>query len=77
MTNGGLFDENGHVEAAEEKPPREGPIRVLVVDDQPVFTEMLRVVLDMEPDIKVEFTEADFESNRDPQLDKAVEVLSQ
>jgi DNA-binding NarL/FixJ family response regulator len=53
MTNGGLFDENGHVEAAEEKPPREGPIRVLVVDDQPVFTEMLRVVLDMEPDIKV------------------------
>lgn len=37
----------------EEKPQREGPIRVLVVDDQPVFTEMLRVVLDMQPDIKV------------------------
>jgi DNA-binding NarL/FixJ family response regulator len=30
-----------------------GPIRVLVVDDQPVFTEMLRVVLSMEPDIEV------------------------
>lgn len=40
-------------EAAEEKPPREGPIRVLVVDDQPVFTEMLRVVLDMQDDIEV------------------------
>ncbi len=26
---------------------------MLVVDDQPVFTEMLRVVLDMQPDIKV------------------------
>lgn len=32
---------------------RTGPIRVLVVDDQPVFTEMLRVVLDMQTDIKV------------------------
>ena len=32
---------------------REGPIRVMVVDDQPVFTEMLRVVLDMQPDIEV------------------------
>lgn len=31
----------------------------------------------LEPDIKVEYTEADFEANRDPQLDKAVEVLSQ
>lgn len=40
-------------EMADEKPPREGPIRVLVVDDQPVFTEMLRVVLDMQDDIKV------------------------
>lgn len=40
-------------DAAEEKPPREGPIRVLVVDDQPVFTEMLRVVLDMQDDIQV------------------------
>lgn len=37
----------------EEKRQREGPIRVLVVDDQPVFTEMLRVVLDMQEDIKV------------------------
>ncbi|HEX9988041.1 MAG TPA: response regulator transcription factor [Chloroflexia bacterium] len=34
-------------------PKRDGPIRVLVVDDQPVFTEMLRVVLDMQDDIKV------------------------
>lgn len=40
-------------ESADENPPREGPIRVLVVDDQPVFTEMLRVVLDMQDDIKV------------------------
>jgi DNA-binding NarL/FixJ family response regulator len=40
-------------EIIDEKPPREGPIRVVVVDDQPVFTEMLRVVLDMQPDIKV------------------------
>ncbi|MDQ6693970.1 MAG: response regulator transcription factor [Chloroflexota bacterium] len=40
-------------EISEENPPREGPIRVLVVDDQPVFTEMLRFVLDSEPDIKV------------------------
>lgn len=38
---------------AEGKPHRDGPIRVLVVDDQPVFTEMLRVVLDMQPDIQV------------------------
>jgi DNA-binding NarL/FixJ family response regulator len=53
MTNGSQYDENGHLEATEEKPPREGPIRVVVVDDQPVFTEMLRVVLDMQTDIKV------------------------
>jgi DNA-binding NarL/FixJ family response regulator len=39
-------------ESVEEK-QRDGPIRVLVIDDQPVFTEMLRVVLDMQPDIKV------------------------
>lgn len=42
-----------NADGAEEKPSREGPIRVLVVDDQPVFTEMLQVVLDMEPDIQV------------------------
>jgi len=46
-------DITGELEIIEEKPPREGPIRVLVVDDQPVFTEMLRVVLDMQEDIKV------------------------
>ena len=48
LTNG----EESPAEAVEEK-EREGAIRVLVVDDQPVFTEMLRVVLDMQPDIKV------------------------
>jgi DNA-binding NarL/FixJ family response regulator len=54
MTNLAEWDEpveeivDGEPEAAHE-----GPIRVLVVDDQPVFTEMLRVVLDMQPDIKV------------------------
>src|SRR4029453_833879 len=46
-------DITGELEIIDEKPPREGPIRVLVVDDQPVFTEMLRVVLDMQEDIKV------------------------
>jgi carboxyl-terminal processing protease len=30
----------------------------------------------LEPDIKVELTEEDFELNRDPQMDKAVEILS-
>ena len=40
-------------EVIDEAPQREGPIRVLVVDDQPVFTEMLRVVLDMQDDIKI------------------------
>lgn len=47
---------NGHeaeTDSAEEVKQREGPIRVMVVDDQPVFTEMLRVVLDMQPDIEV------------------------
>jgi DNA-binding NarL/FixJ family response regulator len=46
---------NDHIQpdTIDEKPPREGPIRVVVVDDQPVFTEMLRMVLDMQDDIKV------------------------
>jgi DNA-binding NarL/FixJ family response regulator len=35
------------------EPVREGPIRVLVVDDQYAFTDMLRVVLDLESDINV------------------------
>jgi DNA-binding NarL/FixJ family response regulator len=39
---------HNHVE-----PAREGPIRVLVVDDQYAFTDMLRVVLDLESDINV------------------------
>jgi DNA-binding NarL/FixJ family response regulator len=47
------FDITGESEVGEEKPQREGPITVLVVDDQPVFTEMLQVVLDMQDDIKV------------------------
>jgi DNA-binding NarL/FixJ family response regulator len=46
-------DITGEFEILDEKPPREGPISVLVVDDQPVFTEMLRLVLDMQEDIKV------------------------
>jgi len=29
----------------------------------------------LEPDIKVEMTEEDFEENRDPQLDKAIEII--
>lgn len=31
----------------------------------------------LEPDIKVEITEEDYEENRDPQLDKAIEVIDQ
>src|SRR2546425_12983022 len=32
---------------------RDEPIQVLVVDDQYVFTDMLRLVLDLQPDINV------------------------
>src|SRR5688500_9769030 len=52
MSNSQKFQETDP-EQAEEPVRREGPIRVMVVDDQPVFTEMLRVVLDMQPDIEV------------------------
>ena len=54
MTNLAEWDEPVE-EIVDDEPevPHEGPIRVLVVDDQPVFTEMLRVVLDMQPDIEV------------------------
>jgi DNA-binding NarL/FixJ family response regulator len=54
MTNLAEWDEPVE-EIVDDEPEaaHEGPIRVLVVDDQPVFTEMLRVVLDMQPDIKV------------------------
>jgi two-component system NarL family response regulator len=45
--------EEPQAEAEEQERPQGQPIRVLVVDDQPVFTEMLRVVLDMQPDIEV------------------------
>jgi DNA-binding NarL/FixJ family response regulator len=48
-----MINDHTPSEIIEEKPPREGPIRVVVVDDQPVFTEMLRMVLDMQEDIKV------------------------
>lgn len=41
------------VDEVAEEGRGDRPIRVLVVDDQPVFTEMLRVVLDMQPDIEV------------------------
>ncbi len=51
-TRSGVNGADG-LDGIDEKQPREGPIRVLVVDDQPVFTEMLRVVLDMESDIEV------------------------
>lgn len=40
-------------DGAEDKPSREGPIRVVVVDDQPVFTEMLAHVLDTKEGITV------------------------
>jgi two-component system, NarL family, nitrate/nitrite response regulator NarL len=40
-------------EQGEESLSREGPIRVVVVDDQPVFTELMRMRLDQEPDIEV------------------------
>src|SRR5437588_5859049 len=36
-----------------EEVTRESPIQVLVVDDQYAFTDMLRVVLDLQPDINV------------------------
>ena len=29
----------------------------------------------LEPDVKVELTEEDFENDRDPQLDKAIEII--
>jgi len=31
----------------------------------------------LEPDIKIEMTEADYQSGKDPQLDKAIEVLNE
>jgi two-component system nitrate/nitrite response regulator NarL len=52
ITNPAEWEEQS-VEGDEQEARREGPIRVLVVDDQPVFTEMLRVVLDMQADIEV------------------------
>lgn len=54
MLNSANWDEPvEEVTEDEQEAAHEGPIRVLVVDDQPVFTEMLRVVLDMQPDIEV------------------------
>ncbi|HEY0068611.1 MAG TPA: response regulator transcription factor [Chloroflexia bacterium] len=40
-------------DGADDKPTRDGPIRVLVVDDQPVFAELMGFKLDTQPDIKV------------------------
>jgi two-component system NarL family response regulator len=45
-------DETAH-EPVDAVPTRHEPIRVLVVDDQYAFTDMLRVVLDLEDDITV------------------------
>ncbi len=53
MTTNQAEWEEPTVEGDEQETRRDGPIRVLVVDDQPVFTEMLRVVLDMQADIEV------------------------
>ena len=46
MEHGELLQEN--IET-----PRDKPIRVLVIDDQYAFTDMLRVVLDLQDDISV------------------------
>ena len=53
MNNGPRINGDVVHQMEDEERPRTEPIRVLVVDDQPVFTEMLRVVLDMQADIKV------------------------
>jgi two-component system NarL family response regulator len=45
-------EESAH-EPIDTPPTRHEPIRVLVVDDQYAFTDMLRVVLDLESDITV------------------------
>jgi carboxyl-terminal processing protease len=31
----------------------------------------------LEPDVKVELTEEDFEQDKDPQLDRAIEILKE
>ena len=36
---------------------------------------LLAAELGLEPDVKVEMTDEDFDAKRDPQLDKAIEVL--
>jgi DNA-binding NarL/FixJ family response regulator len=45
--------DNTEIETEDGSPQREGPIRVLVVDDQPVFTELLQTVLNLHDDIIV------------------------
>jgi DNA-binding NarL/FixJ family response regulator len=49
------FPDNPFHEDSEEHPEthRTGPIRVLVIDDQFAFTDMLRVVLSLQEDIEV------------------------
>lgn len=46
-------DVSPSLDGADEKPAREGPIRVVVVDDQPVFTQLMSLQLDREEDIQV------------------------
>ena len=51
-----------------------GPIRVLVVDDQYAFTDMLRVVLDLEADIEVVGTALTGEEGLDMAFDTHPDV---
>jgi DNA-binding NarL/FixJ family response regulator len=50
-----MINRNGYRDSTQEddETAREEPIQVLVVDDQYAFTDMLRVVLDLQPDITV------------------------
>jgi DNA-binding NarL/FixJ family response regulator len=50
-----MTNANGHREPPhdDDETPRQGQIQVLVVDDQFAFTDMLRVILDLQPDIAV------------------------
>src|SRR3954451_131443 len=50
-----MINNNGHAESPrdDDETPRHGIIQVLVVDDQYAFTDMLRVILDLQPDISV------------------------
>lgn len=75
MTNPAEWQETSEEVAEDESSARSGPIRVLVVDDQPVFTEMLRVVLDMQPDIEVVGMAFTGEEGLQAALDSSPDVL--